>query len=229
MNLEKVINFTEMLLSVSKDIEEVTNSNYDLRGLSLRLNAFISIGDNLHLRLTKSEAEQYYKDNEGKTDLADAWSFYQSNRQGIDAAFDAKPETVIELISRTDVAVRKSIEQLNRVADGIKKIDGDKSNVFFIISILRGKLNSFLELFIAYLGDSDPRLEKIEGCFCDKSKAVTFLVTIDKNPQKDRVIGMYKQKSLIKVGKYEALLRICEQLGIIKSSAATKKRVQRNY
>ncbi len=227
MNLQKVITFVNMIISVTKALDEITKNNYDLRGLCIKLNPLISIRDNLHLQLTRSEEEKYYIDNEGKTDLCDAWNFYEKNRHGIDSAFDANPEEVTELISNADIEIKKSILKVKSIMDAVRKIDGNKRIAFLLLDNLWTRLNGFAEVFKGYLKDSDARLERIRPFFINVNKARTFLTSIETNPQKDSVLGKYKQNGFIKDGKFQALLRACEELGFISNRNAINQKIKR--
>lgn len=227
MNLEKVITLVNMVLSVTKALDEITKSNYDLRGLCIKLNPLISIGNNIHLQLTRSEEEKYFIDNEGKTDLCDAWNFYEKNRHGIDSAFDANPEEVTELISNADIEIKKSVLKIKSILDAVRKTNGNKGSVFLLLNSLWARLNGFTEVFKGYLKDNDPRLEMIKPFFIDGNKARTFLNSIEINPQKDSVLGKYKQSGFIKAGKFQALLRVCEELGFISNHKAISQKIKR--
>lgn len=226
MNIEKVEELSEMIESVTDEIDAITKRSFDLIGLNQKLTSLIDIGSvHCHCR-TRDEEERFYNENEGKKDLADAANFFLENRQGIDFAYDINPERVTEIISSVDVKIRKSLKQIETILNAVKKVDGEKQGTFCLLHNLYGKLHAFSEIFKTYL-DSDPRLGVIEPYFTDSNKARTFLQTIEKNPDKDRVLGLYKQKGFIRDQKFTKLLRACEDMGLINNHKAIYQKIKR--
>lgn len=226
MNIEKVIRLSEMIISATKGVDEITKNNYDLRKLNLKLTSLLSIGEVNTYCLSREEEENYFSENEGKTDLCDAWNYYEKNRHGIDSAFDLDLDNVTEIISNIDIEIRKSLKGIINISDAVKKIDGKKSLTFFLLNALYNKLCCFSEVFKEYLGD-DPRLDQIEGFFINRSKASTFLKSIEESAKKDRVLGLYKQRGLIQKRKFSELLRTCEELGFIENPEAIRQKIKR--
>lgn len=227
MNIEKVIRLSEMIISVTKSVDEITKNNYDLRKLNLKLTSLLSIGEVNTYCLSREEEENYFSENEGKTDLCDAWNYYEKNRHGIDSAFDLDPDNVMGIISNTDIEIRKSLQKIINILDAVKKIDEEKSLTFLLLNSLYGKLYCFSEVFKEYLKGDDPRLAQIEGFFINRSRASTFLKSIEANTQKDRVLGLYKQRGLIQKRKFSELLRTCEELGFIENPEAIRQKIKR--
>lgn len=227
MNIEKVIKLSEMIISATKGIDEITRNNYDFKKLNLKLTALTNIGEVNTYNLSREEVENYFGENEGKTDLCDAWNFYEQNRHGIDSAFDADPERVTEIISNADIEIKKALQKINVISDAVKKVDGEKERTFLLLNSLYGRLYVFSEIFKEYLKGDDPRFAQIEGFFIDSNKARTFLKSIEINPEKDKVLGTYYQRGLIKNRKFSELLRACKEFGLIENPEAIRQRIKR--
>lgn len=234
MNIEKVYKLTDMIISVTKELDEIAKNNYDLRGLCLKLAPLISVNDTYFLPLTESEEAKFFSDNQGKTDLIEAERFYEENRHGIDSAFDAMPEEVTGLIANTDIEIKKSFQRMNTIYNAIRKIKGEKKEkrekecAYMLLNSLYRDLSNFSEVFKEYLKDNDPQLTMLKPFFIDENKARTFLRSIKTNPDKTSVLGKYKQQNVIKPQKFSALLRTCKEMGWIGESPDTiRQRIKR--
>lgn len=218
-NLDK---FLGMLSEMTIIINDISQSDYDIKTLSIRLNQLLSAGDTVALNLSHEEKEQYLDECTNIPQVVDTINFYNRNNQIIEIEIKLNEEETIGSIGDTINHINKAMIQLREMYEKLRMIEGDKVHTLLLLTSLGGHLENFEKLLSEYTGGDDTRLPAIEPYFTSRDKALAFLKAIDSSRDKISVFGKLRQKGIIT--NLSALVRGCADIGIINEKANSVKR-----